>query len=60
MSKVTEELDFLWRERLLEVYNELMRYASYGGPGGIRCSNDIKVIVRVLAIQGLTVKGIEN
>ena len=50
MSKVTEELDFLWRQRLVDWYNELMIIHDFEGA---------EYIVLTLKLQGLTVKGIE-
>jgi hypothetical protein len=50
MSKVTEELDFLWQQRLSDLYNEMIAYYDYEGT---------ELIKTILKIQGLSVKGIE-
>jgi hypothetical protein len=54
MSKVTEELDFLWRERLLEYYNALRQLNTEGA------LDEMATIEAILKLQGLHVKGIDQ
>jgi hypothetical protein len=51
MSKVTEELDFMWERRLLEYYHEMRELHDYEG---------IETMEHILKHLGLTVKGIEG
>lgn len=51
MSQVTEELNFMWRERLSDYYEECRESGA---------SESMEAIRTVLKLQGLTVKGIEG
>jgi hypothetical protein len=57
VSKVTEELDFMWPERILDYYRQLEERYAY--EKDVILLEKMITIAVVLKLQGLYVKGVD-